>query len=111
MAIAANAVMAVLAYGQLHTADAGAPTYTSNLTTAARQPLSWGTPGTHGSFALTTAVVFSGGSPGGTVATITLWSAPTGGVCYGQFNLAADTKFNSSGVYTVTAIDFNGTAT
>jgi hypothetical protein len=103
--------MAVLKYGQLHTADAGAPTYTSNLTTAARQPLSWGTPTTHGSFALTTAAVFTGGAANGPIASITLWSAASGGTCYGQFNVAADTAFNSSGVYTVTAIDFTGTAT
>jgi hypothetical protein len=110
MAVAANALIGVLAYGQLHSADAG-PSYTANLTSAPRQLMVWTAPGTLGSFGLAVSTVFTGGGAGNPVASLTLWNASSGGTCWGQFVFTSgDVVFNSSGTYTVTAIDLTGTA-
>lgn len=109
MVVGANAIRAAAPYGQLHSAAAGA-SYTSNVTTAPRQPVNWGTPTGAGSFGLASQINFSGGANNGPVYSITLWSANSGGTCYGEFPLTGDSTFSSTGTYSVTAIDLTGTA-
>jgi hypothetical protein len=110
MQLLATDLQAVIGYGQLHTGPAGS-SGTANLTTAARQPVQWSAPNTAGSFSLVYLVVFGGGAANGPVYSLTLWNLASGGACYGEFPLTGDTKFNASGVYQVTALDFTGTAT
>lgn len=111
MAVGASAISAVMRYGQLHSAAAGA-SYTSNVTTAARQPITWASPTGAGSFSLSTPIVFAGGGGGNPVYSITLWDSLTGGNCYGEFvfGSGSDSAFNSTGGYTVSAIDLTGSA-
>jgi hypothetical protein len=110
MVVAANAIIGAAQYGQLHSAAAGS-SGTSNVTTAARQPISWGTPSGAGSVVLASAISFTGGASSGAVYSVTLWSASTGGTFYGEFPLTGDSTFNSAGGYAVTAIDLVGSAT
>lgn len=107
MVVAANALRAAAAYGQLHSGDAGAGT--ANTTTAARQAIAWTTPTGSGNFGLAEPVDFTNGEPDSAVYSMTVWSAATAGTCYGQFVLAADSTFDGSGGYSVTALDFTGT--
>jgi hypothetical protein len=110
MQLLATDLQGVLKYGQLHSAPAGS-SYTANLTTAARQPITWISPDTTGSFSLTYLIIFGGGAANAPVYSVTLWTAASGGICYGELPLTGDTKFNASGVYQVTALDFTGSAT
>jgi hypothetical protein len=110
MQLVATDLQNVIGYGQLHSGPAGSA-YTANRTTAARQPILWSSPDTTGSFSLNYLIAFGGGTANSPVYSITLWSAPSGGICYGEFPLTGDTKFNASGVYQVTAVDFTGSAT
>lgn len=110
MVLAANTVRGAALYGQLHTAAAGT-SGTSNVTTAARQAVTWSTPTGPGSFGLGSGMAFTGGAASGPIYSITYWSAPTGGTFYGEFPLAGDLAFNASGTYTVTATDLAGTST
>jgi hypothetical protein len=111
MVLVANAGIAVLGYGQLHSAAAGAAG-TSNLCSSARQPATWTSPTGPGNFGLAAPIVFAGGGANNPVYSVTLWSLVTGGVFYGEFPLTAgDTQFNGSGGYTVTALDETGIAT
>lgn len=109
MVVAANAIRGAAVYGQLHTGAAGS-SGTSNLTTAARQAVSWSTATGAGSFGLSTPISFTGGASSGPVFSLTLWSATSGGTFYGEFPLTGDDAFNSGGGYTVTAIDLTGSA-
>lgn len=111
MVVAANAIQDVALYGQLHSGAAGG-SGTSNVTSAAREAITWATPTGLGDFALDAQLEFSGGAANGDVYSITLWSASTSGTYYGEFPLTTgDTAFNSAGEYYVTAIDLTGTAT
>lgn len=110
MVAAANTIRADALYGQLHSAAAGS-SGTSNVTSAARQAITWTTPTGAGSFGLTSQLSFTGGAANGAVYSVTLWSASTSGTFYGEFVLTGDTAFNSSGNYNVTAIDLTGSAT
>lgn len=109
MAVAANALRAAMLYAQLHTAAAGG-SGTSNVTTAARRPITWGSVTGAGDFGLSAQLDFTGGAANGPVYSVTLWSASTSGTYYGEFILGGDTAFNSSGLYSVTAIDLDGSA-
>lgn len=110
MTVAANALRTALAYGQLHFAPAGDGT--SNLTTAARQALSWTTVTGDGDFTLAAIVSFTGGAANGPVYSLSFWSAAVAGTCYGEvvFDGGSDPTFNATGGYEVTAVDFNGWA-
>lgn len=110
MVVGANAIRGAALYAQLHSAAAGG-SYTSNVTTAARQAVTWASPTGAGSFGLASQINFTGGAALGAVYSVTLWSASSGGTCYGEFPLTGDAAFNSSGNYSVTAIDLTGSAT
>lgn len=109
MAVAATALQGVLQYGQLHSAAAGG-SGTSNVTSAGRQAVSWGSITGAGDFGLASQIDFTDGAAGGPVYSITLWSASTNGTFYGEFILSGDTTFNGSGLYTVTSINLDGSA-
>lgn len=109
MVAAANSLRTALAYAQLHSAAAGS-SGTSNVTTAARQAVTWAAATGAGSFSLASQINFTGGAANGAVYSVTLWSASTSGTFYGEFPLTGDTAFNSSGNYAVTAIDLTGSA-
>lgn len=110
MTVAANALRSALLFGQLHSAAAGT-SGTSNLTSAGRQAITWTSVSGLGNFTLASQVNFTGGAANGTVYSITLWSASTGGTFYGEYAVGGDVTFNSAGNYAVTAIDLVGTAT
>jgi hypothetical protein len=110
MVVAANALRAAATHGQLHSAAAGV-SGTSNVTTAARKAITWSSATGAGDFNLSTQLDFTGGAASGTVHSITLWSASSGGTYYGEFPLSGDLAFNAGGSYSVTAIDFDGSAT
>ena len=110
MVVAAEALQDVLLYAQLHSAAAGG-SGTSNVTAAARLPISWTTPTSDGDFGLDAPLNFAGGASAGAVYSVTLWDASTSGNYWGEFVLAGDTAFNAAGEYAVTALDLNGSAT
>lgn len=110
MVVAANAMQAAMAYAQLHSAAAGG-SGTSNVTTAPRRPIPWGTVTGDGDFGLASPLQFTGGTSNGLVYSVTLWSASSGGTYYAEFVLTGDAQFNSLGQYTVTAITLDGSAT
>lgn len=110
MVVAANALTSALAYGQLHYGAAGS-SGTDNVTTAAREAISWASPSGAGTLVLASSISFTGGPDSGSVFSLTLWSASSGGTFYGEIPLSGDAAFNSSGGYTVTALDLTGTAT
>lgn len=107
---AANALRTKYVYGQLHSASAGA-SFTSNVTSAARQAITWVAATGAGSFGLTAQVNFTGGAANGTIYSLTVWTASTAGTCGGEFPLTGDLTFNASGTYSVTALDTTGSAT
>lgn len=83
MVAAANTLRGLALYGQLHSAAAGSSGI-SNVTTAARQPITWAAATGTGSFGLSTALAFTGGAASGAVYSITVWNgtpsvAPTMG--------------------------------
>lgn len=110
MVAAANTLRGLALYGQLHSAAAGG-SGTSNVTTAARQAITWTAATGAGSFGLSTALNFTGGAASGAVYSITLWTASSGGTFHGEFVLTGDAAFNAAGAYNVTALDFTGSAT
>lgn len=109
MSVAATALKGVLLYAQLHSAPAGA-SGTSNVTTAARKPISWGSTSGAGDFGLSAQLDFTGGTPDQDIYSITLWSASTAGTFYGEFIAEPDAAFNSGGDYSVTSLDLDGSA-
>lgn len=74
MTLAANTLSTNLAYGQLHSAAAGSGG-TSNVTSAARQPISWAAATGAGSFSLASQINFTGGAANGAVYSMTFWTA------------------------------------
>jgi len=113
MAVAAAALKDVLLYAQLHSAPAGTAG-TANVSTAARQPITWGATTGAGDFALDEQLDFTGGEPDGDVYSLTLWSASTSGTFYGEFVIAGTpntaNQFNSGGDYTVSSLTLDGSA-
>lgn len=101
------AIASGITYLSLHSADPGAAGTTAT-TTAARKAATLAS--TNGNIALSASVLFTGGAANGTVAYVGLWSASTGGTYYGSVALTGDTTFNSAGEYTVTALNFNASA-
>lgn len=109
MGVAATALKAVLLYAQLHSAAAGT-SGTSNVTTAARKAITWGSTSGAGDFGLGAQIDFTGGASNGAIYSVTLWSAITSGTFYGEFIIAGDAAFNSGGDYSLTSIDLDGSA-
>ena len=111
IAVASTALKAVLSYAQLHHDSAGLYG-TANVTTAARRPVSWGSLSSSGDFSLASPINFAGGEPESTVYSVTFWSAaPTGGTFYGEFPVTKGARaFSSSGEFTVSTIDMDGSA-
>lgn len=105
---AADALIGVLLYAQLHSGLAG-ESYTDNVTSAAREAITWTATTGLGDFGLDTQLEFSGGDPAGDVYSLTLWSASTNGTCFGEFPITdGDTHFNSNGDFYITVADFTG---
>lgn len=104
---AANAIRTKYVYAQLHTAAAGG-SGTSNVSSAARVPITWGAATGAGSFDISSQLNFTGGASSGPVYSVTLWNQASGGTFGGEFVLAGDSTFNSAGQYSVTSIAETG---
>ena len=109
MGVAAAAMKAAGLYAQLHSAAAGG-SGTSNVTSAARRPIAWGSTTANGDFDISAPLDFTGGASNGPVYSITVWSAITSGTYYGEFILGGDTVFNAAGLYSVDHITLDGSA-
>lgn len=109
MVAAANELRSIITHMQTHTADPGA-NGTNNLTTAARQAITWSAATNDGDFGLASTVNFTGIAANGACTYISLWSALNGGTHYGNFPLTGDQTANSNGEYSVTQLDLNGSA-
>ena len=111
LVVAANALQGVLGAMQLHCGDPGVAG-TSNVTTAARQPVTWSPPASSGNFGLASPVNFTGVAANGATTFVSLWSqVAAGGTWYGNFALTGDQTANAAGQYTVTALNLTGAAT
>jgi len=110
MVVAANALRSAITHMQLHSGDPGAAG-TSNVTSAARQAITWSAATNDGDFGLASSVAFTGVAANGAATYVSLWSASTGGTWYGNFQLSGDQTANAAGEYTVTALNLNGSAT
>lgn len=106
--VMANALAAVATHAQLHTAAPNAAG-TTNLTTAARQPIAWDA-ASSGDISLTGTETFTGGAASGACTHVSLWSASTGGTCYGSLTLTGDQTFNAAGEYILNEVLLSGTA-
>ena|SRR6478609_4328289 len=110
MVVAADALRGAAIGAQLHTAAAGG-SGTSNVAGSSRVAVSWSAATSDGDFGLSSSLNFTGGSASGAVYSVTLWSnSSSGGTFYGEFVLTGDATFNASGEYTVTTLNFNGSA-
>jgi hypothetical protein len=109
MIVAANALRTAITHAQLHSAAPGG-SGTSNVTSAARQAVTWAAATADGDFALSSAVNFTGVAASGAVQYVSLWSASTSGTFYGSYALTGDQTANAAGEYTVTALTVNGSA-
>lgn len=109
MILAANALRTAMTHMQLHSADPGVAG-TSNVTTAARQAITWSSASSDGDFGLSGAINFTGVAASGAATYVSLWSALTSGTWYGNFALTGDATANADGEYTVTALNLNGSA-
>jgi hypothetical protein len=111
MVVAANALRGAMTHMQLHSGDPGAAG-TSNVTAAARQPVTWAAATADGDFGLASAVNFTGVAANGATQYVSLWSQlAAGGTWYGNFQLTGDQTANAAGEYTVNALNLNGSAT
>jgi len=109
MIVAANALRSAVTHIQLHSGDPGA-SGTSNVTTAARQAVTWSAATADGDFGLASTVAFTGVASNGACTWISLWSAVSGGTWYGNFVLVGDQAANAAGEYNLTALTLNGSA-
>lgn len=110
MVVAANALRGAMTHMQLHSADPGA-SGTSNVTSAARQAVTWSAATADGDFGLSSTIAFTGVAASGAATYVSLWSASTAGTWYGNFQLSGDQTANAAGEYNVTALNLNGSAT
>ncbi len=111
ISVASTALKAAMIYAQLHH-DAAGLYGTANQTLAARRPVTWSALSSSGDFSLASPINFTGGEPESTVYSVTLWSAaPTGGTFYGEFRISNGARaFSSSGEFTVSSLDMDGSA-
>lgn len=106
----ANAFRAAATHAQLHTGDPGTAG-TSNVSSAARQAISWNAASGSGDIDLASAVDFTGGAASGPCTWVSLWSASSSGTFYGRYALTGDQTFNADGEYTLTEITLDGSST
>ena len=107
--IGCTAMQSAMAYAQLHSGDPGAAG-TSNVTTAARQAMSWDT-AANGDMVQTTDIPFTGVAANGGVTHVSFWSASTGGTCYGWVAITTgDVTANAAGEYVLLGVTIPGTA-
>lgn len=111
MAVASQALKEAMGFAQLHHEDAGLYG-TANATTAPRRPVVWSEIIGLGDLSLKSPINFIGGESETPVYSVTLWSdAPTGGTYYGQFPINSGARtFSSSGEFTVSTLDLDGSA-
>jgi hypothetical protein len=109
MNLAANALIAGLAYAQIHDGDPGA-SGTDNIASSTRVAINWTSP-TDGDFGLDDALEFTGITANGDATHVSFWSAATSGTYYGYEELTGDTTANSAGEFIITDLDADGTAT
>lgn len=109
MVIGANAIKAVITHAQLHTAAAGGAG-TSNVSSAARQAVTWSSTTSNGDWGLASTLNFTGGTANGAIYSVTLWSASTSGTIYGEWLVTGDATFNALGQYALVTLDMDGTA-
>lgn len=110
MVVAANALRSAMTHMQLHSGDPGA-SGTSNVTSAARQPITWSAATSDGDFGLASTVNFTGVAANGATQYVSLWSQlAAGGTWYGNFQLTGDQTANAAGEYSVTTLNLNGSA-
>lgn len=93
---------------QLYTAEPNAAG-TTNVSSAARQPITWVT-AANGDMVATVDMLFTGGTANGACTHAGLWSAVSAGTFYGYAALTGDQTFNSAGEYTVTGITITGSS-
>lgn len=104
LVLAANAVDTAITHMQLHSsgtnpaANAVGSRVAVNGTVDADGDITW------------TNVAFTGLTPNQPVASVSYWSASTGGTAYGISTLSGDATANSAGEYTVTSVAENSTA-
>lgn len=101
----ATSLAGIATHLALHTADPG--TSGANPSSAARVAAGW-TAAANGGIT-TTNKSFTGGTAGGPVTHVGLWSALTDGTFYGSFPITGDTSFSTSGTYTLTNLTVNST--
>lgn len=109
MIVAANALRSAITHAQLHTAAPNA-SGTTNVSSAARQAITWAAATSDGDFTTSAALNFTGGAASGACTHVTYWSASTSGTYYGVHALTGDQTFNAAGEYTVTSLTENGSA-
>jgi hypothetical protein len=110
MVVAANALRTAVTHLQLHSGDPGAAG-TSNVTTAARQAVTWSSVTGDGDFGLSGNIAFTGVAANGGATWVSGWSASSSGTFYGRWQLTGDATANAAGEYTVTALTLNGSST
>lgn len=104
----ADHLAGLITHVSLHTADPG--TTGASESTAARQPVTWGS-AAGGDIAATAALEFTGGTASGPVTHVGFWSAATGGTFHGSQTTTGDSTFSSTGTVTLTALSVLGSST
>ncbi len=105
----ANTIRAVAVKMRLHSGDPGVAG-TANQTTAPVQSVLWTAASGTGNWGLSASVNFTGVAPSGNCSWVSLWDT-TNAVWYGNFPLTGDITANSAGEFTVTGMNFTGSAT
>lgn len=106
--IGATAMQNAMTHAALYTAAPDA-SGTTNLTAAARKPITWDA-AANGDMVLTVDAAFTGGAANGACTVVGFWSALTGGTFYGYLALTGDQTFNAAGEYNLTGVSIPGTA-
>lgn len=107
LTLGANALKAVLLYAQIHSGPAGT-SGTANVGASTRKSITWGSVTGPGNFGISSSLSFTGGTPDGPVYSVTVWSASTSGVFYGEFLVSGSAVFDGSGNYVLSSLDLVG---
>jgi hypothetical protein len=105
---ATNGLRGGITHVQMHSSDPGSAG-TTNITSSARQPVSFAAATGSGDSALAAAVTFAGAANAG-AGWVSFWSAASGGVCKATGQLTGDTSFNAAGQYTLDNFVLNANA-
>lgn len=106
--VGATAIRAAITHVQIHTGAPGG-SGTTNVSSAARQPVTW-VDNNNGDVESTATIAFTGGAANGAAAYLTFWSASSSGTYYGDVSLGAAT-FNAEGELNITSITGDGAST